>query len=447
MFENRHIDLNPTFLLAALYLPCSGINFRFSTDFCTPHFKAEDRNQRSALLLPKALIQKHKNCQRTLFTMEWISVFLVGFTLLSVIFIERVELPFIKKMLEWIPAILFAYIIPALFTHSFNLDLSTVGLHAVSKNFIMPLAIVFVMSALSFKQLKAIGLRPILVFVSGSAAVALMPFLLLGLFKLFSGTFYTVIIDEEYWRGLVTMVGSWIGGSTSQLILKELSGCSEQMFLVILVMDNVLVNIWTIIMFQQIKKSDALNKWLSIDDPVADFVPDQVVLKNSALSRAIWTLSICITAVLLCYFFIDSFLMKIVLLSVLGLVLGNALPFWHHSLMIRGGGYLIILIMAILGLKLNFENFSLPLIVLLFSIIWLVSHYVIMLLAAYLFKLNMAWVPIASMANVGGISTAPAVTKAYNEEWMPHAILLAILSMVTGTYWGMLTIYLFQLLY
>jgi uncharacterized membrane protein len=70
-----------------------------------------------------------------------------------------------------------------------------------------------------------------------------------------------------------------------------------------------------------------------------------------------------------------------------------------------------------------------------------------MMVVARGLKLNMAWVPIASMANVGGISTAPAVTKAYNEEWMPHAILLAILSMVTGTYWGMLSIYLFKTLY
>ncbi|MEJ0055309.1 MAG: DUF819 family protein [Bacteroidota bacterium] len=52
--------------------------------------------------------------------------------------------------------------------------------------------------------------------------------------------------------------------------------------------------------------------------------------------------------------------------------------------------------------------------------------------------------PIASMANLGGISTAPAVTAAYNKDWMPHAILLAILSMVTGNFWGIYTIYLFN---
>ena len=80
-----------------------------------------------------------------------------------------------------------------------------------------------------------------------------------------------------------------------------------------------------------------------------------------------------------------------------------------------------------------------------FVIIWLILHFVIMLIAAKKLKLHMAWVPIASMANLGGISTAPAVTAAYNKEWMPHAILLAILSMVSGTFWGMLTMYLFGL--
>lgn len=379
--------------------------------------------------------------------MEWISVLLVSFTLLSVIFLEKIGHPYVRKLLEWIPAILFAYIIPAVFTHVANVDLSGVALHSASRDFIMPLAIIFVMSALSFKQLKAVGIRPIVVFVSGSAAIALMPFVLLWVLPFFSDSFGITIIEGAYWRGLVTMVGSWIGGSTSQLILRELSGCPEQMFLVILVMDNVLVNIWTILMFQKIKRSDAINRFFRISDKMGDYIPDKVILKDRTLRNGFLTLGICIMAVLLCYFYIDSFLLKIVLLSLSGLFLGNFLPFWNHALMIKGGGYLIILIMAILGLKLNFENFTLPGSILVFSVLWLVSHYLIMITVAYALRLNMAWVPVASMANVGGISTAPAVTKAYNEEWMPHAILLAILSMVTGTYWGMLTIYLFQLWY
>ena len=369
---------------------------------------------------------------------------IVMVTIAGVVLLEKAKNPLIKKILDWIPAILFAYIIPAFFTHAFRIDLSDVWLHQASRNFIMPLAIVMVMSALSFRQLKAVGIRPILVFLSGSMAVAILPVLLLVFFNQFTPVFYEDIIESGYWKGLVTIVGSWIGGSTSQLVLKELSGCPESVFLVILVMDNVLVNIWTIIMFQLIKRSESFNRIFKIRDTHGDFIPDEVTAGDKSVNSVYTSLVICMILVISCFLFVSSFLLTIVLLSIAGLLLGNFMKGWNHAFVIRFGGYLIIAIMAILGLRLDFSNFSLPGYIVVFAVIWLILHYVVMILAAWLLKLNMAWVPIASMANVGGISTAPAVTKAYNEEWMPHAILLAILSMVTGTYWGILTIFLFE---
>ena len=100
--------------------------------------------------------------------------------------------------------------------------------------------------------------------------------------------------------------------------------------------------------------------------------------------------------------------------------------------------------MAILGLRLDFAGLSLPITFVVLCLMWIVVHYIVLIIIAKALNLHMAWVPIASMANLGGISTAPAVTAAYNKEWMPHAILLAILSMVTGNFWGIYTMYLFE---
>ncbi|MGB1831752.1 MAG: DUF819 family protein, partial [Flavobacteriaceae bacterium] len=100
--------------------------------------------------------------------------------------------------------------------------------------------------------------------------------------------------------------------------------------------------------------------------------------------------------------------------------------------------------MAILGLKLQFDLIQFDFLFMGFLIIWLGSHFLIMLGVAKLLNIHTAWVPIASMANVGGIATAPAVTAAYEKKWMPHAVILAVLSMATGTFWGMLTIGLIQ---
>ncbi|MEQ8474674.1 DUF819 family protein [Fulvivirga sp.] len=367
-------------------------------------------------------------------------------TVLFVRYISKVEHKAVKVLLDWFPAILFAYVIPAAFTHLFSIDLSKVLLHDLSKSLIIPFTILTVMSALSFKQLKIVGVKPIVVFGVGSLVIATLPVLLVLTFGLLNPANHDMFIADGYWKGLPPIVGGWIGGSTSQLVLKELAETPESLFLSILVLDNILVNIWTILMFQFIKRSDRLNKAWGIDAKFPIVEPPELSGSTSQSVINIITLGTILAIMGLTYFIPMSFLMSVVVLSVVGLVLGNVIKSWNHKLVLRMAGFSIVLIMAILGLKLNFTNLSLPVNLVILVLIWLVLHFVFMLLTARLLKVNIAWVAIGSMANLGGISTAPAVTSAYKPELMPHAIVLAILSMVTGTSWGMLTIYLFGLM-
>ena len=293
---------------------------------------------------------------------------------------------------------------------------------------------------MSFSQLKIVGLKPIILFVSGSFIIAILPPVLVKIIGIFKPALYADFMSAELWKGLVPIVGSWIGGSTSQLVLKEVVDCSEELFVSILVLDNILVNIWTIFMFQMIKRSDQINRWLQLPTakpPLSSYAENDTK-KSSAVTLAV------IALVAVCFFIIDiSFLSKVVILSIIGLSLGNLVSFWDHKIVLKMGGLLILIIMAILGLKLNFNALEIPTMLILISVIWLVLHYIGMMLIAYYLKIHAAWIPIASMANLGGISTAPAVTAAYEKQWMPHAIVLSILSMVSGTAWGLLTTYLF----
>lgn len=370
----------------------------------------------------------------------------VLFTVLFVLWIGKINSKWITLILDWFPAILFAYVIPAAFTHLSGIDLSKVFLHDLSRSWIIPFTILTVMSALSFKQLKIVGIKPIIVFGMGSLVIATLPVLLVLVFGFFNPENTTLFIGNGYWKGLIPIVGGWIGGSTSQLVLKELAETPEALFLSILVLDNILVNIWTILMFQFIKRSNRINKAWGIDSEFPIVEPPESKGKVSLRILNLVTIGTIIIVMLLASLISMSFLMGVVVLSILGLLLGNLNPLWNHKLVLKLAGFSIILIMAILGLKLNFSNLSLPINLIFLVLIWLILHFLTMLITARLLKTNIAWVAIGSMANLGGISTAPAVTSAYKKELMPHAIVLAILSMVTGTSWGMLTIYLFGLL-
>jgi uncharacterized membrane protein len=374
------------------------------------------------------------------------SIVLVLVTLCFVLWIGKAKSKKIKLLLEWFPAILFAYVIPAAFTHTLGIDLSQVVLHDWSKTWIIPFTILSVMSALSFRQLKIVGIKPIIVFVSGSMVIATLPVVLVILFGMIDPGNNVMFIEQAYWKGLAPIVGGWIGGSTSQLVLKELANTPEALFLSILVLDNILVNIWTILMFQFIKRSERINRAWGIDGEIPIVEAPRIKEGTSLFRINLLTMGCILGIMVLTYFVQMGFLLSIVVLSFVGILLGNLIPSWNHKLVLKLAGFSIVLIMAILGLKLDFENLSLPINLVILVLIWLLLHFLIMLLVARLLKTNIAWVAIGSMANLGGISTAPAVTSAYRKELMPHAIVLAILSMVTGTSWGMLTIFLFGLL-
>lgn len=362
-------------------------------------------------------------------------------TVLAVYWLDRWENRHIKSLFDWVPAILLAYIIPAMISYLFKVDFSNAPIHQYSKDFFIPLAILSVMASLSLRQLKSVGFKPIVVFAAGSAFIALFP-LLLFLILPSSPLVIETMKASQYWMGIPPIVGSWIGGSTSQLVLKELVNCPENVFLTVLVMDNLLVNIWTILMFQGIKRSEQMNRWFKISDKQ---LPEEMSLKKQKPLNWYLTLLVFLGMVALFHFFVEIFVLKVVLFSVLGLLLGNLIKNWNSGFSLKFGGILIILVMAVLGFKLRFDTFGFDLPFFGFLVVWLLGHFVFMLVVAKLLNVNMAWVPIASMANVGGIATAPAVTAAYEKKWMPHAIVLAILSMATGTFWGILTIYLLQI--
>ncbi|MDF2157956.1 DUF819 family protein [Algoriphagus sp. CAU 1675] len=376
--------------------------------------------------------------------LDIVSLVIVAATVIFVLRISHVKNKVVQKVLDWFPAILFAYVIPALFTHSFGLDLSQGTIHSLSMYLVIPIALLSVMSALSFKQLAMVGIKPIILFVAGSALIAILPVLLVNWYGTVDAQSWELFMEDSYWKGLAPIVGGWIGGSTSQLILKELAQTPENLFLSVLVLDNILVNIWTFLMFQFIKKGEKLSLVFKIKDELPESLEVNERNHTKAL-KPIFVGIIFLGFTGITYVLDLSFLNLVIVLSILGLILGNFVSNWNTRFSLQLGAVAIVLVMAILGLRLDFNNLSLPWTFINLVIVWLFLHFIGMVLVAKLLGINLIWVPIASMANLGGISTAPAVTAAYRKDLMPHAVLLAILSMVTGTAWGLLTIYLFQL--
>lgn len=354
-----------------------------------------------------------------------------------VMYIAKFENKIIQTILHWIPAILLTFLIPGLLSFVFDLSLENIVLHDWSKSYIYPITIFCIMSSMSLSQLKIVGLKPLLLFFIGSFTIAIIPALLFMLYFMGSDQM------AELWRGIIPIVGSWIGGSSSMLVLKEYVAVREDLFLSVLLLDNMIQNIVMIFLFQIIRRTDDFNKKFNIVHVIRFTEKNTESPSNSKNPYLSVLIALGITAGVVAMEL--SFITNVIILSILGLLIGNLLKFWSFGINLKLGSVGIIVIMSILGLKLKFNDFELPWILILFLINWMIINLLVIAYLNYKLKISMAWGPIAMMANIGGISTSPALASAYNEKLMPHAVVLAIVSMATGTFWGFLTTFLIEL--
>lgn len=360
-----------------------------------------------------------------------LGIFIALSVSIFVMLIAKYENKIVQKILHWLPAILLTFLIPGVLSFVFDLSLENIVLHDWSKAYIYPITIFCIMSSMSLAQLKIVGLKPLILFFIGSSTIAVIPALLFMLYYLGNEQM------ADLWKGIIPIVGSWIGGSSSMLVLKEYVAVREDLFLSVLLLDNMIQNIVMIFLFQIIRRTDEYNQKFNISQPISFSEKEQNqnrIQKNPYLSVLI---AVGLTALVVAMEF--SFITNVIILSITGLVVGNVFRFWSFDINLKIGSVGIILIMSILGLKLKFNDFELPMILILFMINWMIINIAVIAFFNYKLKISMAWGPIAMMANIGGISTSPALASAYDQRLMPHAVVLAIVSMATGTFWGFLT--------
>ena len=80
-----------------------------------------------------------------------ITVVIVAITLVAVIGIKAQNNRLVIRLLTWFPPILFAYVVPALLVLPFEINFSQLVIHDFSKGIVIPLAIISVMSTMTFR--------------------------------------------------------------------------------------------------------------------------------------------------------------------------------------------------------------------------------------------------------------------------------------------------------
>ena len=298
-------------------------------------------------------------------------------------------------------------------------------------------------------------------FFAGTLGVLLGGPLVLLVFGSFSPSIL-MSGDEEVWRGLATISGSWIGGGANQAAMLEVFGASKTLFGQMIAVDVLVANLWMGILLYGSQHNDKINRWLKADASAIVTLEkkmEQIELQSGQKKRGTreWMILLGAAFVLtgiahfgadfLAPFFAENFpgsakysltsgfFWLVVIATTLGLLLSFTKA---RKLETMGasdiGSVFLYFLVATIGMQMDLKALLDNPTLFLMGMMWISVHAIVLIIVAKIIRAPFFFIAVGSQANIGGAASAPIVAAAFNKYLAPVGVLLAVLGYAVGTY-------------
>ena len=410
-----------------------------------------------------------------LITNDAIAFGLLMLTLAGIFATAQSPHPFWKKFYTFVPSLLLCYFIPSIYATLGWIDPSESQLYYVASRYLLPASLVLLTLSIDLKAVLNLGWKAIAMFVTGTLGIVLGgPIAMLLVAMIDPSILQASSPDNEIWKGLATVAGSWIGGGANQTAMLEVYQPSSFLFSAMVTVDIIIANLWLAFLIYGAGISEKIDRWLGSDTSAITSLRKQVQDYQEKIKRIpslfdlmkILAVAFGITAIghvigdslapwiteyapRLREFSLDSAFFWIVVTATTGGLLVSVTKLRE----LEGAGasklgslFLYILVMTI-GLKMDLTAFVEEPSYFLIGIIWILIHVILLLVVAKFIKAPLFFVAVGSQANVGGAASAPIVASAFHPALAPVGVLLAVLGYALGTYGAYATAEIMRLIY
>ena len=383
--------------------------------------------------------------------------------------------PFWKKFYIFIPSLLLCYFIPSIYSTLEWIDPNSSQLYYVASRYLLPASLVLLTLSIDLKAVLDLGWKAIAMFLTGTIGIVIGgPLAMLIIGAIDPNILEATSPDNEIWRGMATVAGSWIGGGANQTAMLEVYQPSSSLFSAMVTVDIIMANLWLAFLLYGASIASKVDRWLGSDTSAISHLLKQVQDYQNKIKRipslkdliSILAVAFGITAVShiigdniapwisenaprLREFSLDSAFFWIVVTA----TTGGLLVSFTRLRTLEGAGaskigslFLYILVMTI-GLKMDLMAFFEAPSYFFIGLIWILVHVALLSLVAKLIKAPLFFVAVGSQANVGGAASAPIVASAFHPSLAPVGVLLAVLGYALGTYGAYATAEIMRLIY
>ncbi len=364
------------------------------------------------------------------------------------------------KLFQFLPPLLFIYLTPVILSNvaiggTTVMPNDSIIYSGLSK-YALPAFIVLMLIKVDVPAVVRIMGKGVLVMLMGTAGVMI------------GGVVSYMIVhrwlSDDAWTGIGALAGSWIGGTANMAATQEMLGTSNELFGLAVIADNAVYIIWLPILLTSRNFADKFNAWARVpkerlvameeaaethvEEEHPPTMPEYIFL--AAIVIGVSWIGISLAPGIsqwiggnveaLAPVFGES-TTRILLVTTIALVLSTT-PVSKLPNSTAIGTALVYIFVAGIGARAEIAGLAQAPAFLLGAFIWIFIHGAFCLAGAWIFRVDIHSVAIASAANIGAAASAPIVAAHHKPRLVPVSILMALLGYAMGNYLAPLTGYL-----
>lgn len=352
--------------------------------------------------------------------------------------------PFLQQRLRWR---VFEMLPPIVLTYLFVMTLAVAGLWQASPEIVvaqgalvkhlLPALLFLLMATCDVRAILALGPRLLGVFACALLSILVALIVVYLLFR------HALPADGALI--FAALSATWVGGSANLLAVKQAIGLSESSLAPALLTDAVCYSVWVVVLFSAGPLVATFNRWAKVestDTPVVEAVTAEPTDPGTVLLWLGLAMLVGLGAQRLSLFapvtgFMTPTTWTVLIATVVGLMVAQ-LPLGRVPGAAGIASALLAVLVAVMASQSSFSGLATAPLVILCGFLVLVIHAGLLLLAARALHFDLRLCTIASLAQIGGIATAPILAATYSRALVPVAVLMAMLGYILGTGVGLM---------
>jgi uncharacterized membrane protein len=365
------------------------------------------------------------------------------------------------KIFDFLPPLIWIYATPVVLSNT-----GIIPFHSAAYDFLraygLPVFIVLMLIKVDFLGAIRVMGKGVFVMLIGTAGVVLGGFLAYVLGQTIHTSpdaWLRFPLPEDSWKTFGTLAGSWIGGTGNMTAAHAaLDGSSEQMTMAAAA-DQLVYLIWLPILLGSKAFAERFNRWMRVPEnriEAMDRAAQGIPAEESAPTMIQF---ICLALLALGFTWIALGLSEVLPPVEIGGATVITASTWLilvvTTLALAASGTparklpaaqpmaiaIIYVYVARIGATMDLSQADLSTMgaFVLMAYFWIAIHAAFILFGAWLFRVDVHTLAIASAANIGGAASAPVVAAHHRESLVPASILMAMIGYALGNYLAILT--------